>query len=113
MSAAGWIFLVGMRVFDLGGMIVWLVWYFRQREDDDWPEWEDWDRDPPPDRPDPPDPGGSGLRLPLPDAEPWPGRIRDHGAPRPPRTDRRREPLPAPAREPHGAEQPTRPSERG
>ncbi len=61
MSLAGWIFLVGMRVFDLGGMIVWLVWYFRQREDDDWPEWEDWDRDPPPDRPDPPDPGGSGL----------------------------------------------------
>jgi len=100
-STAGWIFLVGMRVFDLGGMIVWLVWYFRHREDDDWPDWEGWDRDPPSDRPDPPDPGGSGMRLPLPDAGPWPGRLRDHGAPRPQRIERRREPRPgSPAHEP-------------
>lgn len=99
MSTAGWIFLVGMRVFDLGGLIVWLVWFFRQDDSrDDWPEWRDWDGDPPPDRPSQPDPGGSGLRLPLPDADPWPARIRDHTAPRPARTERRA-PAELPARE--------------
>jgi hypothetical protein len=96
-STAGWIFLVGMRVFDLGGMIVWLVWFYRQREDDDWEGWDDpGDDPPPPDKPSPPDPGGSGLRLPLPDAGPWPGRLRDHTATRPQRIERRREPVAVP-----------------
>lgn len=89
MSTAGWIFLVGMRVFDLGGMVVWLVWYFRHRDepDDDWRDWDDWD-DPSPDKPSP-RPEGPGVRAPLPDAGPWPLRIRDHTAPRPQRADRR------------------------
>lgn len=100
MSTAGWIFLVGMRVIDLGGMIVWLVWFYRRREDeDDW-GWDDPGDDPSPDRPAPPDPGGSGLRVPLPDAGPWPSRVRDHTAVRPPRTrERERE---APAKAPAG-----------
>ncbi|MDW5593946.1 hypothetical protein VSS74_06350 [Conexibacter stalactiti] len=100
MSTAGWIFLVGMRVFDLGGLIVWLVWFFRQREDDDWQGWDDPGDDPPPDQPPSPDPGGSGLRLPLPDADPWPSRVRDHTAARPRRAERRRDPVAVPHEQP-------------
>jgi hypothetical protein len=83
-STTGWIFLVGMRVFDLGGMVIWLVWFFRQKDepDDDW-----WDEggggggDPPSSPSD--GPRGPGLDLPLPDAGPWPDRLRDHtSAPR-------------------------------
>ena len=61
--------MVGLRVFDIGALIVWLIWFFRLRDDDD-------DADdgrggggnaPEPDTPKGP-PGG--LRLPLPDAAP-------------------------------------------
>ena len=31
----GWIFMIGLRVFDVGALIVWLVWFFRLRDDDD------------------------------------------------------------------------------
>ena len=31
----GWIFMVGLRVFDIGALVVWLVWFFRLRDDDD------------------------------------------------------------------------------
>ena len=31
----GWIFMVGLRVFDIGALIVWLIWFFRLRDDDD------------------------------------------------------------------------------
>jgi hypothetical protein len=100
-STAGWIFLVGMRVFDLGGLIVWLVWFFRQNDEpDDWRGWDDPGNDPPPDKPTPPDPGGSGLRLPLPDAGPWPARLRDHSGPRPQRTQRRPMPVGVPHERP-------------
>src|SRR3954452_19686208 len=103
MSLEGWIFMVGLRVFDVGGLIVWLVWFFKLREEDD-----DADDDgpggsgpPEPDMP-PPDPGGPGgrgrprpdlpppargglpLPIPLPDAAPWPHRRRDHGGDRDP-----------------------------
>ena len=27
--------MVGLRVFDVGALIVWLVWFFRLRDDDD------------------------------------------------------------------------------
>jgi hypothetical protein len=93
-STAGWIFLVGMRVFDLGGMIVWLVWFSRQRDEpEDWEDWRDWDD--PVDEPDPPSPpkGGSGLPLPLPESDPWRGRIRDHTMPKPVRVERRGVPV--------------------
>jgi len=81
-STAGWIFLVGMRVIDLGAMIAWLVWFFRRREEpDDWDGWDEpggGDGDPPPP---PRDPGMPDL--PLRDAGPWPVRLRDHGDRRP------------------------------
>lgn len=106
MSTAGWIFLVGMRVFDLGGMIAWLIWYFRHKEepDDDWRDWEDPGDEPAPDRPSPL-PSGPGLRAPLlPDAGPWSVRVRDHTAARPRPTERRA--LPA-RREPQREREPS------
>ena len=27
--------MVGLRVFDIGALIVWLIWFFRLRDDDD------------------------------------------------------------------------------
>jgi hypothetical protein len=96
----GWIFMVGLRVFDVGALIVWLVWFFRLREDDDdGDDFRGGEGDgPQPDRPR----GPGGLKLPLPDADPWPARRRDHGgdlhpAPVP---ARRRAPEPIPARGP-------------
>jgi hypothetical protein len=92
----GWIFMVGLRVFDVGALIVWLVWFFRLREDDD----EDGGSDdgggnlP---RGDAPGGPGGGLELPRPDADPWPARRRDHGGDRPAATTpARRVPHPAP-----------------
>ena len=93
--------MVGLRVFDIGALIVWLVWFFRLRDDDD-------DADgghggggnaPEPEHPNGP-PGG--LRLPLADSKPWPARRRDvHGDLRPtPPTRRRGVPAPMPARAP-------------
>ena len=35
MSTQGWIFMVGLRVFDLGALVAWLVWFYRLRDDDD------------------------------------------------------------------------------
>src|SRR4029079_2248263 len=35
MSTEGWIFMVGFRVLDVGLLVVWLVWFFRLRDDDD------------------------------------------------------------------------------
>jgi hypothetical protein len=97
----GWIFMVGLRVFDVGALIVWLVWFFRLRDDDDdGDDFRGGDDDAP--QPEPTLPGPGGLRLPLPDAEPWPVRRRDHGgdlAPAP-LTRRRGVPEPMPARAP-------------
>jgi hypothetical protein len=88
----GWIFMVGLRVFDIGALLVWLVWFFRLREDDD-------DGGSPEPEPTPSGPGG--LLLPLPDAEPWPSRRRDHGDLVPGRAlTRRGRPEPVPARAP-------------
>jgi hypothetical protein len=97
----GWIFMVGLRVFDIGALIVWLVWFFRLRDDDD----SDDDgrggdgNTPVPDKPKGP---SGGLELPLPDAKPWSSRRRDHGGDlRPsPGTRRRGAPEPMPARAP-------------
>ena len=97
----GWIFMVGLRVFDVGALIVWLIWFFRLRDDDD-------------DADDGRGGGGNarspirprarpgGLRLPLPDAAPWPTRRRDHGGElRPaPAPAARGVPEPVPARAP-------------
>ena len=35
MTTEGWIFMVGFRVFDVGLLVVWLIWFFRLRDDDD------------------------------------------------------------------------------
>jgi hypothetical protein len=97
----GWIFMVGLRVFDIGALIVWLVWFFRLREDDD--DGDDFRRgDGGEPTPDPEQPGPGGLRLPLPDAEPWPTRRRDHAGDAKPHAPapRRGVPEPVPARAP-------------
>jgi hypothetical protein len=100
MTLEGWIFMIGLRVFDIGALIVWLVWFFRLREDDDGDDYGRGD-DPPPE-PEPPRGGPGGLRVPLPDAEPWPTRRRDHSGDLEPAlgTTRRGAPEPVPARAP-------------
>ena len=94
MSTQGWIFMVGFRVFDVGLLVVWLVWFFRLRDDDDSTD----DDGPGGGGPEPaPEtgPGGGGLRLPLGPARGG-RRIRDHV--KPPRLYPRRgaEPMPHP-----------------
>jgi hypothetical protein len=96
MTLEGWIFMVGLRVFDVGALIVWLIWFFRLRDDDDEDGHDDDSgggrgKEPPPQPP----PGGDGV--PLPDAAPWPHRRRDHGGDRAPATQPARR---APAHQP-------------
>jgi hypothetical protein len=87
-SLEGWIFMVGLRVFDVGALIAWLVWFYRLREDDD-DGHDGGGDDPRGDRPPEPKP-------PLPDADPWPRRRRDHTGDRAPDgPGRRRAPRPA------------------
>jgi hypothetical protein len=97
----GWIFMVGLRVFDIGALVVWLVWFFRLRDDDDD---SDGGHGGGGNAPEPESPNGppGGLRLPLADAKPWSSRRRDHlGDLRPaPATRRRGVPAPVPARAP-------------
>jgi hypothetical protein len=94
-STEGWIFMVGFRVFDVGLLIVWLVWFFRLRDDDDSSEDDGPGGGGP--QPTPGDgPGGGGLWLPLGPADQGRRRLRDHrgraGWPR----RRGAEPLPRP-----------------
>ena len=102
MSVEGWILMVGLRVVDLGALVVWLVWFYRQCDkDDDDSDGEDFRRgDTEPDGP--PEPtGGPGIGAPLPDAGPWPTRRRGHDDVEwpPSRAPRRApEPHPVPAR---------------
>lgn len=93
--------MVGLRVFDVGALVVWLVWFFRLRDDGD-DDGEDFRRGGGGGTPEPEEPRGSGgLRLPLPDAVPWHARRRDHGGDRrPARAPDRRAPHPVPARAP-------------
>ena len=75
----GWIYMVGFRVFDVGLLVLWLVWFFRLRDDSDPPDDErgdDHGGGPPLD---PPDPSGGGpLRLLFPGALRSGRRLRDH-----------------------------------
>jgi len=84
-STEAWIFLVGLRVFDLGGMIVWLIWFLRHdsggADPDDEGGGGGGGGSQPQDRP---KPGGPGLDLPIADSGPWPTRLRDHGSARRP-----------------------------
>ena len=100
MSLEAWIFMVGLRVVDLGALVVWLIWFHRQcNQEDDEPDGEDFRRGPEPqDEPRLPPTGGTGLDIPLADAAPWPARRRDHGDSGPARRPARRQPA-----EPHRA----------
>jgi hypothetical protein len=95
MSTTGWIFMVGLRVFDVGLLIVWLVWFFRLRDDEDPPEDDGGGGGGPRGPEDAPD-GGGGLLKPLGRATPSARRLRGHDSPH--RRTRRRgaEPLPRP-----------------
>ena len=106
MTTEGWIFMVGFRVFDVGLLVVWLIWFFRLRDDGEDPPGEDGGGGEGPD-PDPgrDGPGGGGMRLPLGHALPAGHRLRDH---RPARARPRKRgvdqpvpgPLPARVRQP-------------
>jgi hypothetical protein len=97
----GWIFMIGLRVFDVGALIVWLVWFFRLRDDDD--DSDDFRRGDG-NAPEPEEPKGpsGGLGIPLADSKPWPKRRRDHRGDLPPApaSARRGVPQPVPARAP-------------
>jgi hypothetical protein len=106
MTTEGWIFMVGFRVFDVGLLIVWLVWFFRLRDDGDDPPGDDGGGGGEgPGRGPRDDGGGGGLAwLPLGRARAG-RRVRDHT--RGPRPGRRRgperpvpTPLPARVRQP-------------
>jgi hypothetical protein len=79
-TTEGWIFMVGFRVFDVGLLVVWLIWFFRLRDDGEDPPGEDGGGgEGPQPGPDRDGPGGDGIRLPL---GRWPlgrGRDREHG----------------------------------
>ena len=96
MSTEGWIFMIGFRVLDVGLLVVWLVWFFRLRDDDD----SDGGGGPGGEGPEPEptgDPGGGGLVLPLGQFRSGARRMRDHVRPRRSVPRRGSEPLPAPS----------------
>jgi len=97
MSLEAWIFMVGFRVVDLGALVVWLVWFYRQCDkEDDESDGEDFRREHGDEPDQPPGPvGGDGLDVPLPDARPWPNRRRGHDDTQwPPKSPERRAPEP-------------------
>lgn len=116
MTTEGWILMVGLRVFDVGGLIIWLIWFFKLRDhDSDEPGEPDegggdfryrWGPDP--DDPGPlPAAGPPDLVLPRPDAESWPSRRRDHDGDRAPAT------LPSRPYRPHRVPERRTPARRG
>ena len=99
MSAEGWIFVVGFRIFDVGLLVLWLVWFFRMRDDDagSSDDGSDDEGGGPPVHPPEPS-GGGGLGLLIPGSLHADRRVRDHTRLARPRS-RRGEPLrPQPAR---------------
>ena len=90
--------MVGFRVFDVGLLVLWLVWFFRLRDEgDDPPDDGGGGGDGPDPTPGNDGPGGDGIRLPLGRWGLGRGRVRDHSPPR--HAPRRRgsvSPVPAP-----------------
>src|SRR3954453_4763764 len=88
MTTAGWVFLVGFRVFDLGALVAWLVWFYRLRDDPDEGGGDDGPGGGPSAEPGPA-PAGPERGRRRPDAEPGPAGRRGHEGPpahgRPPR----------------------------
>jgi hypothetical protein len=98
MTTEGWIFMVGFRIFDVGLLIVWLVWFFRLRDDGDDSSDDGGGGGEGPDRgPGSDGPGGDGIRLPLGRVRTAPRRVRDHSRPlRPTRRRGAEPPVPGP-----------------
>jgi hypothetical protein len=87
--------MVGFRVFDVGLLIVWLIWFFRLRDDGDDSHGEDGGGgEGPGPRPGKDGPGGDGIRLPLGRWHLGNGRDRSHGGPARPARRRGAEPAP-------------------
>jgi hypothetical protein len=108
MSLEGWIFMVGLRVFDIGALILWLVWFFKLRDDDeDDSGGDDQGGGGGPPEPEPRGPGG--LQAPLPDAGPWPQRRRDGHGDRRPATRPGRPPIHRPRHAPARVRRPASP----
>jgi hypothetical protein len=92
-TTEGWIFMVGFRVFDVGLLIVWLIWFFKLRDDDDdSPDDGGGGGEGPGPRPRGDGPGGNGIRLPLGKWRLGRGRDRGHSPPRQPGRRRGAEP---------------------
>jgi hypothetical protein len=88
--------MVGFRVFDVGLLVVWLIWFFRLREDGDDSQGEDGGGGQGPDPgPGNDGPGGGGIKLPVGRAGPG-RRLRDHAPLRHPERRRGGDPLPNP-----------------
>ena len=98
--------MVGFRVFDVGLLIVWLVWFFRLRDDDDRPDDDGPGGGGPEPRPDR-GPGGGGLGKPLGRLQQGAWRMRGH--PRPRRSGRSRGLEPLPSRAPSRIRRPRPP----
>ena len=73
--------MVGFRVIDVGALVVFLVWFFRQRFDADDPPDDDGPGGSGPQPGPQPGPGGGGLPLPLDTVRPSQTRLRSHGRP--------------------------------
>ena len=88
--------MVGFRIFDVGLLIVWLVWFFRLRDDDDQSDDDGpggGGHDPGPHH----GPGGGGLGRPLGRLRQGGWRPRDGHRPQHVFQRRGREPLPSPS----------------
>ena len=96
MTTEGWIFMVGFRIFDVGLLIVWLVWFFRLRDDDDRSD-DDGPGGGGSDSGPRKGPGGGGLGKRLGGLDQGRWRARDHRPPRQRLPRRGPEPFPAPS----------------
>lgn len=92
--------MIGLRVVDVGALVVWLVWFFRLRDDESDDGDDDGGGGSDTKRPEPGPPGPS-IELPE-DARPWSRRLRDGCSPRragrPARRQRQSHPRRAPVR---------------
>ena len=92
--------MVGFRVFDVGLLVVWLIWFFRLRDDDDDSRGDDGGGgEGPSPNGGPKGPGGGGIKLPLGSWKLGRGRVRDHSRGPAPQRRRDHQPrVPSPAR---------------
>ena len=90
--------MVGFRVFDVGLLVVWLVWFFRLREDgpDLGPEDDEGGGGGGPERRPDKGPGGGGLELPDGRVPSGSERVRDGHRPARTRPRRSAPPVPSP-----------------